>query len=181
MPKNRMRNKLLLAALFSALSPLAPALPQDAEQNIIIESDREYIDENEALGKIISIHEGSVKITHGSMQLTADKVTAERVGENTIIDCVGKPVAFQIETLEHGLIKGRAGSIHYDVNGGTLAMADDIELIREDGTTKSAEALTFDLNTEEWVAEGTDDQRPRTVIPAPATRKKSRENADGDS
>ena len=84
--------RLLLSSLLLIASSLALALPDDANQPISIVADSAIKDDK--LG--LTIYEGNVSITQGSLNILADKVTVFIVAEQVSkMVAIGKPASFK--------------------------------------------------------------------------------------
>jgi lipopolysaccharide export system protein LptA len=82
---------LLLGLLLSAQSY---ALPEDREKPINLEADSASFDQNTG----VSIYQGNVVVTQGTMYLAADKATVYlQGGEFQKMEAVGKPTQFRYQ------------------------------------------------------------------------------------
>jgi lipopolysaccharide export system protein LptA len=113
------RNALLLL-VFAAGG--AHGLASEREQPIYLEADRVEIDDPRG----ISIYEGNVEMTRGSMHLTADRMTVYMV-ENEVdrIIVVGDPATYrQRPEGQREDIRAEAQRIEYHADGETVILLD---------------------------------------------------------
>ncbi len=124
---------LLLLGL-ALLPGLAAALEGDREQPIYIEADSVDIDESNG----ISVYQGDVVLTQGSIKLEAERITVtQRQQRSDQVEAVGAPVHFQQQSAAKGLIKGQARKAEYDVDSELLVMSGEAELQQGQDTFKS--------------------------------------------
>lgn len=122
----------LLAALLAPA--LVDALENDRQQPIYIEADSVDIDES----KGVSVYQGDVVLTQGTIKLTAQRITVtQQKGESDQVEALGAPVHFQQQSADKGLIKGQARKAEYDVDSELLVMSGDAELKQGQDTFKS--------------------------------------------
>ena len=103
--------RLLLSSLLLIASSLALALPDDANQPISIVADSAIKDDK--LG--LTIYEGNVSITQGSLNILADKVTVFIVAEQVSkMIAIGKPASFkQQPNIDAKDVISKADTIDY--------------------------------------------------------------------
>ena len=105
--------KFGLAAALALAAPLAAALPEDRNQPIHLEASRGQLDQKTG----ISVYEGNVVITQGSMRLTADTVTIY-VKDNNFqrMEATGAPANLRYRpTADKPEIQGASQRVEYDV------------------------------------------------------------------
>lgn len=144
--------RALLAGATLAVTLPAAALPEDRQQPIKVSAD-----EFEASrGNNISVYQGSVVITQGSLQIRADRVEVHgnEQGEISRVIATGKPAHFQ-QQVERGEnpVKARALRIEFTVNSDQLQLTGNAHVDR-DGNTLAAERIDYDMNTEQMRAQG---------------------------
>lgn len=159
----RIAARVLGVALATQIG-VAVALPSDREQAINIESDRATREDKTGL----SIYEGSVTITQGTIQIKADKVTIHHQGDkvNRIV-CVGKPAHYQQQPKpEDGLLIANASTIDYHLDTDLINLIGNAR-VNQQGSTLEGERIDYDLKKERVEAHGdsTGRQRVRMVIP----------------
>lgn len=149
---------LLLAAAATS------ALPEDREQPIHIESNRAERQERTGL----TIYEGDVVITQGSIRVEADKVVVYTENHQAVrIEATGNPARYR-QILEHGdpPVHARSQLIDYRVQEDMLILSRDAHLEQE-GSTITGERIEYDLVQEIIRAQGDLEGRQRIhmVIP----------------
>jgi lipopolysaccharide export system protein LptA len=92
-----MHHRIARAAFAAAavlLAPLAAALPEDRNQPIKLEAGRGQLDQKSG----VSVYEGNVVISQGSMRLTADTATIY-VKDNSFqkMDATGNPATLRYQ------------------------------------------------------------------------------------
>lgn len=93
---------------------------------------------------------GKVRLTHGTMTLQADRMTANRENRKFVsVEAEGDPVAFA--QTEPTNVSARAAVMIYDVNAQTLELVGDVELLHE-GNQVRGDRITYDLRKGELVA-----------------------------
>lgn len=123
---------ILQAALTGALLLLwllpGLALESDSQQPIYMEADGVEIDD----GTGISVYEGNVVVTQGSIRMTADRVTVSRKpnGADHIV-AIGSPTTFrqQLEG-EQKLIEGRSKRAEYDTDSAVVILIGDAVVVQ---------------------------------------------------
>ena len=168
-----MKSNNLIALLLLLLSPLAAsALESDKKQPIYIEADNVEIDD----GKGVSVFQGNVDVTQGSVHFTADKVVVTRTeGKADHIRATGNPVTFK-QDQEGGKepIRGRSRAIEYDTDSEMVHMIGDSVLYQGKDSFKS-DRISYD-RTKSLVRAGASakgKQRVRISIESKKTLEKS--------
>lgn len=159
------------------LTPLAAsALPEDRSQPIHLEASRGQLDQKTG----VSVYEGNVVITQGSMRLTADTVTIT-VKDNNFQHMVatGAPANLRYQpTADKPEIQGVSQRVEYDVVGAKVLMSGNARLTQgQDQFT--GERVEYDLKGDVVRARGAGDNgriqftiKPRALNPpAPAKKK----------
>ncbi|MDQ2078272.1 lipopolysaccharide transport periplasmic protein LptA [Marinimicrobium sp. ABcell2] len=150
----------------------ALALPEDRDQPIHIESDRATHDQRKGL----TIYEGSVQLTQGSLRIVADRITVQTDGNNQVewVEAVGSPAHFeQRPRADEELVTARAESVRYTAGPGQVRLLRNAWL-EQDGATMSGNRIDYDMEQEIVKAEGeTGTDRPRIEMVIPP---QSREN-----
>ena len=121
-------SRSIFGLLLCLLPWLTWGLASDQNQPIFMEADSVDIDEVSG----ISIYVGNVKVTQGTMQLLADKVTVYRVEKRTErLVAVGKPVNYRQQLdNETEEVKGRAATMEYFITDERLYLIGDAVLIQ---------------------------------------------------
>lgn len=164
----------LAAAL--TLAPLwAAALPEDRAQPIQLEASRGQLDQKTG----VSVYEGNVIITQGSMRLTADTVTIY-VKDNNFqrMEATGAPANLRYKpTADKPEIQGASPRVEYDVAGAKVTMSGGAKLTQGQDVF-TGDRIEYDLKGDVVRARGAGDNgriqftiQPRPANPAPAARK----------
>ena len=164
-----------LAAALALAPPLVAALPEDRNQPIHLEASRGQLDQKTG----VSVYEGNVIITQGSMRLTADTVTIY-VKDNNFqrMEAMGAPVNFRYRpTADKPEIQGASQRVEYDVAGAKVIMNGGAKLTQGQDTF-TGERVEYDLKDDVVRARGAGDNgriqftiQPQARSPAPAARK----------
>ena len=134
---------ILLVGLLASLSQYAVSANPDQSQPIYIESDKARRDDP----KGITIYEGKVEVTQGSLLLKADKVTLYNTQKDGITTLIanGRPAHYQQKPApDKTLVKARAKTIKYSVSKEHILLTDDAWLT-QDGATFDAAIIEYDI------------------------------------
>ena len=156
-----------LAAALLAVSLPGWSLPEDREQPIHIESNRAERQERTGL----TIYEGDVVITQGTLRLEADKVVVHSENNQAVrLEATGNPARYQ-QLLEHGdpPVHARSLLIDYRMKEDKLILSRDAQLEQE-GSTITGERIEYDLIQEIIRAQGDLDGRQRIHMVIPPAR-----------
>ncbi len=161
----------LAAGALLLVAAQAWALPEDREQPIHIESDRAERQERAGL----TIYEGDVVITQGTIRVNADRVVVYSENNDVVrIEATGDPARYR-QILEHGDPPMHASSrlIDYRLQEDMIILTRDARL-EQDGSTITGERIEYDLAQEIIRAQGDMQGRQRIhmVIP-PAQQRDS--------
>ncbi len=167
--------KLWLAVALTLAPLLAAALPEDRNQPIQLEAGRGQIDQKTG----VSVYEGNVVITQGSMRLTADTVTIY-VKDNNFqrMEATGNPTNLRYKpTADKPELQGASKRIEYDVAGAKVIMSGGARLTQgQDAFT--GDRVEYDLKDDVVRARGAGDNgriqftiQPRAQNPLPAAKK----------
>ena len=143
--------RLLLSSLLLIASSLALALPDDANQPISIVADSAIKDDK--LG--LTIYEGNVSITQGSLNILADKVTVFIVAEQVSkIVAIGKPASFkQQPNVDAKDVIAKADTIDYFILDKKITLTENA-LLNQGGSTLTGKVINYDLDDAKAKAEG---------------------------
>lgn len=161
--------RFCLLALILISSSVA-ALPDDSQQAILISSNSAIKDDK--LG--ITIYQGDVDISQGSLNIKADKVTIYSAAEEvTRITAEGKPASFkQQPEITKGFVVAKANKIEYVISKKLITLTEDASIDQE-GSSISSNVINYDLEASRIEAAGEKgkdgDTRVNVVIPAPNT------------
>lgn len=166
-----MRYNRWLVVIIAALTGwplLASALPSDRQKPILIESDRAV--HNDKTG--ITVYQGSVVITQGTIRIKADKVSVNAVGNKvTNIVSTGKPAHYQQQPRPNArLVTARANTIEYHLKADAITLLGAATLEQE-GSTLKGERINYDIKAElvEATGSATGNRRIQMVIPPQKT------------
>lgn len=144
---------LLPASIILALLPYSlMALETDRQQPLEVNADST----DGTLGDGTATLKGHVEIRQGTLLITADIATVEKVeGRVRKFTLTGMPVTLQQEIEEEGLVAAEAATVEYVVATGivTLSGAADVE---HPQYQISGEVLEYDLNTQHFKGSGGD-------------------------
>jgi lipopolysaccharide export system protein LptA len=151
-------NRPTIISLLAGLGFLAPisglGLPEDREQPIQLEADRAQLDQNTG----VSIYEGNVIITQGSMRLFADTATIYVTeGEFERMEAKGNPVRFRYKpAADKEEIFGRGQYATYDIKASTIVVTTDARFT-QGGDVFTGEFVEYDLDKDLVKAKGGSD------------------------
>lgn len=151
-------NRPTSISLLVGLGFLAPVsvhgLPEDREQPIRLEADRAQLDQNTG----VSVYEGNVIITQGSMRLFADTATIYVTeGEFERMEAKGNPVRFRYKpAADKEEIFGKGQYATYDVNAATIVVTTDAKFTQGDDVF-TGEFVEYNLDKDLVKAKGGSD------------------------
>lgn len=147
-PLNRRGGWLLALVL---LPTLAAALPEDRSRPINLEASRGQIDQKSG----VSVYEGNVVISQGSMKLTADTATIHvKDGGFQRMEATGKPVNLRYRpTADKPEILGTSQRVEYDVAGSKVTMSGNARLTQGQDVF-TGERIEYDLKSDVVRARG---------------------------
>lgn len=169
---NRPSVKFGLAAALALGSPLAVALPEDRTQPIQLEASRGQLDQKTG----VSVYEGNVVITQGSMRLNADTVTIH-VKDNNFqrMEAVGNPVNLRYkQAADKPELQGTSQRVDYDVAGAKVTMSGNARLVQGKDVF-TGEQIEYNLKDDVVKARGAGSNgriqftiQPQTAAPSPS-------------
>jgi lipopolysaccharide export system protein LptA len=145
---------------------LAQALPDDRNQPIHIQADRAQLDQRQG----VTIYEGDVQLTQGSLQIVAERITIHTNADNRVQKLVakGRPARLQQQPdPEKSVIIASAESIDYDVNSEQVLLLSNARL-EQGGATMTGNRIDYDILQDivNVAGEaGTEQPRVQMVIP----------------
>ena len=140
-----MHHRIARAAFAAAavlLAPLAAALPEDRNQPIKLEAGRGQLDQKSG----VSVYEGNVVISQGSMRLTADTATIY-VKDNSFqkMDATGNPATLRYQpAADKPEIQGASKRVEYDVGSGKVVLTGGVRVVQGQDAF-NGERLEYDL------------------------------------
>jgi lipopolysaccharide export system protein LptA len=167
--------KFGLVATLTLAAPLAAALPEDRNQPIQLEASRGQLDQKTG----ISVYEGNVVITQGSMRLTADTATIY-VKDSSFqrMDAVGSPANLRYKpAADKPEIQGTSKRVEYDVASAKVVMSGNVRVVQGQDVF-TGDRVEYDLKDDVIRAKGAGDNgriqftiQPRAQNAAPAAKK----------
>jgi lipopolysaccharide export system protein LptA len=137
--------KLLFLPLFLSLTLPAYAEKADREKPVHLEADNVTLDDI----KKVSVFEGNVLLTQGTLMLRADRVEAKQ-NDNGLqnVSAEGNPVSFrQKRDGVDEYIEGFARQVEYDNMQGTLRLIGNARLSKGGDEIRGSQ-ITYDTKTE---------------------------------
>jgi len=167
--------KFGLVAALTLAAPLVAALPEDRNQPIQLEASRGQLDQKTG----ISVYEGNVVITQGSMRLTADTATIY-VKDSSFqrMDAVGSPANLRYKpAADKPEIQGTSKRVEYDVASAKVVMSGNVRVVQGQDVF-TGDRVEYDLKDDVIRAKGAGDNgriqftiQPRAQNAAPAAKK----------
>lgn len=160
--KGPIRRGLAIVALLLASG--AYSLPDDSQQPIHIRSNSAIKDDKQGL----TIYQGNVDMTQGSLNIQADTVTIYSQNETvTKIIAVGKPARFKQQPEPgQGDVIAKAATIEYQITKKMITLIDKASLDQE-GSTITGNQINYDIDAARVEASSSADSGPiQVVIPA---------------
>ncbi|GLP95829.1 lipopolysaccharide transport periplasmic protein LptA [Paraferrimonas sedimenticola] len=175
-----MWNKSLAALLFSALvSTSAAAVTADYLQQVTINSDTQSADINESL----IIFDGNVVVRQGSMEIKADRLTAQTNEDKTakVLVATGQPATYE-QVMENGApASASAEEIRYDIATSTLTMIGNASL-EQTGNKVTGHQIRYNMETQRIIAESSQGSNDRvTTILQPSQLEQEQQKQDKSS
>ena len=161
---NQRPSKPWLGITLVLLAATCYGLPEDNQQPIHIRSNTAIKDDKAGL----TIYQGKVTISQGSLNIQADKVTIYSENEtlNKII-AVGKPAQFKQQAQkDQGDVLAKASTIEYRIIQKTITLVGKASL-DQDGSTITGNQINYDMHASRVEASSSNDSGPiQVVIPA---------------
>ena len=154
----------LFLILLATLPGAALALSTDRDQPVHIEADRGELDDV----KGVTIYEGRVVVTQGSIKITGDRVVLHYDDQRDIsrAEAVGKPATYQqLSDGESEPLKARALRMDYQVKDGVIDLYDDASVVQT-GNSLFGSRITYDTVNERVKASrsGSGEDRVRVIL-----------------
>jgi lipopolysaccharide export system protein LptA len=169
--KKNSRTLRFFAGLMLCFSQGVTALPSDKLQNITISAESASIDQKQG----VVIYLGAVKVTQGTLEITADKVTlrtgSDKKAETVIAE--GAPARFQQQLeADKPIVHAEANSITYAVTHERLSL-DKNAFVEQNGATTSGGKIDYDITNGTVNASGIGKESGRVefVIPPQTSTK----------
>jgi len=165
-----MRNALvvMLTLIGSGLPALAAALSDDRNQPMYVEADRADIDDKRG----VSVYRGNVKITQGTLQLTAAELTVHSKGGDIVkAIAVGQPATYrQRPDGKDQDVEAEALRMEYFAVEQKIILLDKAQ-VRQAGDTFSSDKIDYDIGNDTVKAgAGSPSDRVRiTILPKAKT------------
>jgi lipopolysaccharide export system protein LptA len=160
-PRNLSQLALLTVPLLAYVSSIALGMPQDREQPIQLEADRAELDQKTG----VSVYQGNVVITQGSMRLAADKATV--FTDNGVfqrIEAMGQPVTWRYKPADDkDELFGTSQRMEYDASKNTIIMTKSAKVIQNKDVF-TGDRIDYDLTADLVKARGEDGRRIQITI-----------------
>jgi lipopolysaccharide export system protein LptA len=133
----------------------------DFIQPIAINSDNQHID----LKENTTVFNANVKVTQGTLTISADQLKAYRKGEKgqEILIATGNPVIYK-QVLDNGKpIVAQANTISYDVAKRALVLSGNAQLQQNNSLVKG-ESIQYDLIKQTLEAKGSDNNPVESIF-----------------
>lgn len=173
---NRRSARLGWAVASALVATSATALPEDRNQPIHLEASRGQLDQKTG----ISVYEGNVTISQGSMRLVADTATIY-VKDNNFqrMDAVGGPASLRYKpAVDKPEIQGTSKRVEYDVPSGKVIMTGTVRVVQGQDVF-NGERLEYDLKEDVIRAKGAGENgriqftiQPKSQDATPAPKKR---------
>lgn len=152
---------LLLQVVLLCIPGVAWSMPQDREQPIQLEADRAELDQKSG----ISIYEGNVVITQGSMRLAADKATVfTENGAFQRMEATGQPVKWRYKPADDkDELFGTSQRMEYDALKNSITMTKNAKVIQNKDVF-TGDRIDYDLTADLVKARGEDGRRIQITI-----------------
>ncbi len=172
---NHRNARLGLAVATALAASAASALPEDRNQPIQLEASRGQLDQKTG----VSIYEGNVAITQGSMRLTADTATIY-VKDSSFqrMDATGNPANLRYKpAADKPEIQGTSKRVEYDVASAKVVMTGGVRVVQGQDIF-TGDRLEYDLKDDVIRAKGAGENgriqftiQPKSQNSAPAPKK----------
>lgn len=172
---NHRNARLGLAVATALAASAASALPEDRNQPIQLEASRGQLDQKTG----VSIYEGNVAITQGSMRLTADTATIY-VKDSSFqrMDATGNPANLRYKpAADKPEIQGTSKRVEYDVASAKVVMTGGVRVVQGQDVF-TGDRLEYDLKDDVIRAKGAGENgriqftiQPKSQNSAPAPKK----------
>ena len=167
--------KFGLATVLALAAPTVAALPEDRNQPIHLEASRGQLDQKTG----VSVYEGNVVITQGSMRLAADTATIY-IKDNNFqrMDATGNPANLRYKSaLDKPEIQGTSKRVEYDVASAKVIMSGGVRVVQGQDVF-TGDRLEYDLKEDVIRAKGAGENgriqftiQPKSQNAAPAPKK----------
>lgn len=133
---------LTLSLLYAGLPGVAAALSSDRDQPMYVEADRADIDDQRG----VSVYRGNVKITQGTLQLTAAELTVHsKDGDITKAIAIGQPATYrQRPDGKEQDVEAEALRMEYFGVEQKIILIDKAE-VRQGGDTFRSDRIHYDI------------------------------------
>lgn len=172
---NRYSARLVFAVALTLVTSSVTALPDDRSQPIQLEASRGQLDQKTG----ISVYEGNVVITQGSMRLVADTATIY-IKDNNFqrMDAAGNPANLRYKSaLDKPEIQGTSKRVEYDVASAKVIMSGGVRVVQGQDVF-TGDRLEYDLKEDVIRAKGAGENgriqftiQPKSQNAAPAPKK----------
>jgi lipopolysaccharide export system protein LptA len=161
-------SKLARAAAFIFCLPLGVtmALPDDKQQEIKISSENASIDQKQGF----IIYSGAVKLTQGTLEINADKLTLYRNSDSQHVETViaeGSPARYQQQPdVDKKIIHAEASNITYIVSKDRLTLTKNA-YVEQNGATTRGGRIEYNMTSGTVNASGAGNESGRVEFTIP--------------
>ena len=133
----------IIIGIFICTSPsMSRAAPANQDKSVTIEANSAQLDDQSGL----SVYNGNVSITQGSLHINADKVTAyHKNGSVNKIIADGSPARYeQTADSKEGIVNASANTINYLPDEHKIVLTGNATL-EQRGDTVQGQSITYDM------------------------------------
>lgn len=164
---NKFSRLLVISALLASIPAICDARKSDFSQAIDVKADRSVFDEKSG----IQLLEGNVRITQGTMKISADKISVGiELGKLSTIKGTGNPIIFEQENEEGESVIGRCQEIEYDAVKASLVLIGNASL-KQPNQELTGQRIEFDSKNQKVRADGGNKGRVSITIQPPKPEK----------
>lgn len=166
---NRLQHASFLAALLFSAQSFAGK--DDFTKPIEIASNYQ---EGDGITKIF-IYSGEVLIIQGSLKVEADevKLDASQGEGNEILFAKGTPAQYSQIQEDGSFVTAKANNIEYHLNARSLSLEGKAEIM-QDASSVRGESIQFNMELEQIIAQGSDQQSGRVITTIQPAKKRNK-------
>lgn len=164
---------IVLLASASSIHAQEIVKKEDFEKPTMLSSDKSFGDGKEK----VAVHEGNVKITQGTLEITADrlKVSAALGKDKEVFEATGNPASYTQQLADGTMVVAKANSIRYEKANKIISLKGNAELYQNAFSIKT-DSIIYDIEKEQWQAQkNTNSEEQVVTVFDGATLKKTKE------
>jgi lipopolysaccharide export system protein LptA len=133
---------------------------EDFNEPTRLSSDNNFGDGKEK----VAVYEGNVKISQGSLEISADKVkvSAALGKDKEVFEATGNPASYTQQLADGTMVVAKANKIRYEKATQIISLKGNAELYQNAFSIKS-DSITYDIEKERWEAQKNDDSKEQVV------------------